>query len=136
VTAVSVAYSCRSHHFSLSFRSHHSLIARCARAALKAPGTLLTLPSRSTVFTLTHSNRFASLSPLVSGEMNGLSMTIVAAVRTFTPLGFGWVYDVSISAGRPWPLDVSLVFTLIAAVMLHTGHISSVLPPSIERQCK
>jgi uncharacterized ion transporter superfamily protein YfcC len=32
-----------------------------------------------------------SVLPEARGEMNGLSMTIVAAVRTVTPLAFGWV---------------------------------------------
>lgn len=68
------------------------------------------------------------------GAMNGLSMTFAATVRSFTPLFFGWTYGVTLTAGKSWPLDSSLVFTLVAAFMLHAGHISVGLPPSIEKQ--
>mmetsp|Transcript_14742 Transcript_14742/g.43609 ORF Transcript_14742/g.43609 Transcript_14742/m.43609 type:complete len:427 (-) Transcript_14742:1235-2515(-) len=68
------------------------------------------------------------------GSMNGLSMTMAAAVRTFTPLFFGWTFGVTLTAHRGWPLDNSLVFTLAAVLSLHASHICSGLPRSIEKQ--
>lgn len=74
-----------------------------------------------------------SVGQLDRGAMNGLSMTIVAAVRSVTPLFFGWTFGVTLGTDRPWPLDSSLTFTMIALVMLHASHICGGLPRSIEQ---
>eukprot|EP00038_Savillea_parva_P010476 m.190624 g.190624 ORF g.190624 m.190624 type:complete len:521 (+) comp18072_c0_seq1:423-1985(+) len=76
-----------------------------------------------------------SVDQLRRGTFNGLSMTIAAAVRSITPLFFGWTFGVTISSGHGWPLDSSLVFLLTALIMLHSAHICGGLPKSIETQC-
>ena len=67
------------------------------------------------------------------GALNGLAMTVSAAVRSVTPLACGWVFGLSMSTSYPWPFDASLVFILLAAMMAHAAHIAGGLPRSIEK---
>ena len=62
-----------------------------------------------------------TVTPDIRGTYNGLSFTIVAAVRATSPAILGRIYSWSISAPRLFPFDVHCVFIIIGACYAYSA---------------